>query len=212
MALDPMKPNRPTAAQRLGVTARRITEGVGELRDNAVMRPLQALDQAHAAAQQAAGGFVRDFGASYTAGKPVAAPAPAVRPPAPLVRSPVASTAGAGSLIRPLGVSSPVRAPTFAGVQGTMRSPAAPVLRPGDVNTFTGASGVTQSVTPAANPVAVQRPAFTAPAIAPVGSPGVTAQSESTDQRRAREAAISEIGSQLFQLRGNSAKTRSVAN
>jgi hypothetical protein len=211
MALDPMKRDTPNAAQRLGVTTRRITEGVGRLRDNTVMRPLQALDQAHASAQQAAGNFVRDFGASYTAGKPVAAPPPVVAPPMRTpVRNPAGSTVGVGGSTPAGGVPAPSR-PSFGGVQGQMRSVAPPpttgIQRSvvGGVPTFTGTGDYAPNA--AVQPQAVARPAFTQPSIAHVGTPGVTNQTENTDQRRAREAAISEIGTQLFLNRGKTTRS-----
>ncbi|KGQ20624.1 hypothetical protein LF41_1162 [Lysobacter dokdonensis DS-58] len=206
MALNPMKPDESTMAQRLGATTRRITEAVGQVRDTALMRPLQALDQAHASAQQAAGNFVRDFGASYTAGKPVTAPPSfgSSRRAASALNAGASTPTGAGST--PSGGAPTPPRPNFAGAQGNFRLLPLPALRPGDANTFTGANGVTQ-VVQSSVAAPVSRPAFTAPSIAPVDVPGVTGQSESTAQRAGREASISEIGSQLFQLRGKNTRS-----
>lgn len=144
---------------------------------------------------------------------PEATSAPSIARPAAIpVRNPV-------SKVLTGGVPASVPRPDFSGVRGNVRVPAAPapaIVPPAQhytgiqrtmvngVPTFTG-TGAFAPQNPMAAP-AVSHPALAAPSIAPVMQPGVTNQSENTDQRRARETAISEIGTQLFLNRGKTTR------
>lgn len=135
-------------------------------------------------------------------------------------RAPVGSTS---SVVRPAArvpaltpVATPSKIvssrPSFAGVQGNVVTPPQRAARGvarsivNGVPTFTGTGAYAPDKAVAA-PTAVARPAFTDPRIAPLATPGVVNQSENTDQRRAREAAISEIGTQLFLNRGKTTRS-----
>ncbi|UHQ19404.1 hypothetical protein LVB87_14630 [Lysobacter sp. KIS68-7] len=136
---------------------------------------------------------------------PAAAPTPG--------RKPVPSTDG----VAPTGgvpASPPVVKPVFASARGRLLTPpVAPAAQPtgiqrtmvNGVPTFTGTGGYSPQA-PVAAP-AVSRTLLSSPSIAPVMTPSVTNQSESTDQRRARDAAISEIGTQLFLNRGKTTRS-----
>src|SRR5687767_5091187 len=92
---DPKKKlEKPTLGQHYGTAVHNVVEGVGSNVDNAIMRPLAAIDRGVAASQQALSGGFRDASASFTAGRPTAAPV--VRPPAQPapVRNPVESAVG----------------------------------------------------------------------------------------------------------------------
>lgn len=224
------KRGEPTLGQRYGTAVRSVVDGVDSNVDNAIMRPLAAIDRGVAASQSAIGSGFRDASASYTAGRPTSAPvAPPSAKPVP-VRNPIASTVGGGSGGFPASpvvpkaqpVQAPVAAPparramtntsaaaipykTGDGRQGLLPPGVAVVpVRNKDGTTSNAFAASANSISRAtgANAVAappVQAPpSFTTPSISPVGGIGVTNRTEDRGQREAREAAVSEIGTQLF--------------
>lgn len=139
--------------------------------------------------------------------------------------------------------------PSFAGVQTTTNlgagvlprvpaaatpTPQAPLPRPGDLNTFTGANGVTRRISAEPTAAAGATPAMGAVDTAPLSAAAHTAQgttgpaipiptappalmsgsqnvSRSGEVHDMRQAALSEIGSQLFQLRGQNTRSSRAA-
>lgn len=203
MPLDPNKKRDSefTLAQRLGATASQATTGLRTVRDNVLFRPVRAIAGDDPLAS--AGKAVSDFGASYSAGRPTQAPP----------RNTAVHAAPGGGAAPTGGVPSspaPVVKPDFSGARGTVTGPRETGIQRSVVNgvptyTGTGAFAPTKATAPVVQ--GVQRPTFTNPSIPLVGSPGVVSQTEDRDQREARQAALSNIDTQLFLNRGKTTRS-----